>query len=160
MGGGDLAEKPTVSASRVRYQVLAVACSVAVVSYVHRLGFSSTLPKVSKELHFSDQQASWLTAIFLIAYGGFEIPCGLIGDRLGVRHLLTLLVLGWSVVTGCLALVGLLPQEAGLAFAFVLCMRFLFGMFQAGAFPALSRMMTDRMPVKKRGSAQGLPTVT
>ena len=59
------------------------------------------------------------------------------------------------MVTGCLALVGLLPQEAGLAFAFVLCMRFLFGMFQAGAFPALSRMMTDWMPVKKRGSAQG-----
>src|SRR5437868_4839220 len=111
MGGEDLAEKPTVSASRVRYQALAVACSVAVVSYVHRLGFSSTLEMVSRGLDVGDQQASWLTAIFLVAYGLFEIPCGLMGDRLGGRLLLTFLVVGWSVVSGCLGRVGLVPEE-------------------------------------------------
>ena len=46
----------------------------------------------------------------------------------------------------------------GLAATFYLLwiMRFLFGMFQAGGFPALSRMMTDWMTRQERASAQGL----
>src|SRR5262249_41082333 len=84
------------SPSRVRYQVLAVACSMAVVTYLHRVGFARALPK----LNLSNEDSSWLTAAFMVAYGLFEIPCGLLGDRLGTRHLLTGLVLGWSLVTG------------------------------------------------------------
>jgi sugar phosphate permease len=34
-------------------------------------------------------------------------------------------------------------------------LRFLFGAFQAGTFPAISRMMADWMPTTERGSAQG-----
>lgn len=138
--------KPT----RVRYQVLAIGCALAVVSYVHRVGFGSALPK----LHLNNEQSSWLTAVFLLAYGGFEMPCGLLGDRFGTRHLATILVLGWSLMTGCVALVVLLPGGAA-AFAFLVVLRFLFGMFQAGTFPLLSRMMTDWMPMRERASAQG-----
>src|SRR5207249_1663091 len=61
-----------------------------------------------------------------------------------------------SAMTGCLALVVLLPNSVAWSFAFLLVLRFLFGMFQAGTFPALSRMMADWMPVTERGSAQGL----
>ena len=38
---------------------------------------------------------------------------------------------------------------------FLLALRFLFGMFQAGTFPLLSRLMADWMPTTERGSAQG-----
>jgi len=38
--------------------------------------------------------------VWLIAYGAFQVPGGLVGDRLGARHLLTILVLGWSLLTG------------------------------------------------------------
>jgi sugar phosphate permease len=34
-------------------------------------------------------------------------------------------------------------------------LRFVFGAFQAGTFPAISRMMADWMPTTERGSAQG-----
>jgi sugar phosphate permease len=37
----------------------------------------------------------------------------------------------------------------------LLVLRFLFGAFQAGTFPAISRMMADWMPSTERGSAQG-----
>jgi sugar phosphate permease len=37
----------------------------------------------------------------------------------------------------------------------LLGLRFLFGMFQAGAFPGISRVLTDWMPVQERGTAQG-----
>ena len=131
----------------VRYQVLGAACAVAVIIYVHRVGFARALPEVSADLNLSDSQAGWLIAAFLLAYGGFEMPWGWAGDRFGVRHLFPVLVLGWSLMTGCLALTG--------SFAMLLVLRFLFGFFQAGAFPALSRMMTDWMPSRQRGFAQG-----
>ena len=147
-----LAQRPTM----VRYQVLTAACTVAVVAYIHRVGFSRALPAIQNDLSLSDFQTGVLAAVFSLAYGAFEIPCGLLGDRLGVRHLLTVLVLGWSLMTGFGALAVLLPNHWMLPFLFLILVRFLFGVFQAGAFPSLSRMMTDWMPIQSRASAQGL----
>ena len=144
-----------VRPTRIRYRILIAACSVAVLTYIHRVGFAQALPKIQTELKFSDWQSAWLTGVFLLAYGGFEIPAGLLGDRLGVRHLLTLLVLGWSVVTGCVAWAVNLPNIWILPFIYLLVMRFVFGMFQAGGFPSLARMMADWMPMQERASAQG-----
>jgi sugar phosphate permease len=135
----------------VRYHVLLAACSVAGVAYMHRVGFASALPK----LGLSANASGWLTAVFQIAYGLFEMPSGMLGDRLGTRHLLTFIVLGWSLVTGCVALVVFLPDKWYLPILFLLAIRFLFGVFQAGTFPLLSRMLTDWMPKRERGSAQG-----
>ena len=132
----------------MRYQVLAAVCVMAVIVYIHRVGFARALPELTNDLGLEDRHAGWLTAAFLIAYGGFEMPWGLAGDRWGVRHLLPLVVIGWSVVTGLVAIADF--------FGLLLVLRFLFGFFQAGAFPLLSRMMTDWMPTHERGKAQGL----
>jgi MFS transporter, ACS family, glucarate transporter len=146
------AERPTT----MRYQVLAVACSLAVLIYVQRLVTGLVLPDLQEDLHLTSTQTGLLQAAFLLAYGLFEVPCGLLGDRLGVRHLLVILILGWSLMTGALGLVGALPHVHGLRFGFLLIVRFLFGMFQAGAFPSVSRMMTDWIPMRNRALAQGL----
>ena len=132
----------------MRYQVLAAACVLAIIVYVHRVGFARALPRIKDTFELEDYHLGWLTAVFLIAYGGFEMPWGLAGDRWGVRHLLPLIVIGWSLATGWVALAGSLTA--------LLVLRFLFGFFQAGAFPLLSRLMTDWMPTYERGKAQGL----
>src|SRR5262249_18542334 len=82
------------------------------------------------DLGFDKEQAALLGFAFLVAYGIFQVPCGLIGDRFGARNVLTGLVIGWSLVTG---LSTLALQLAGLptgAFSALLAMRFLFGSFQ------------------------------
>jgi ACS family glucarate transporter-like MFS transporter len=135
----------------VRYQVLAVGCSLAVVVYLHRVGFAIALP----EIGLSKEQAGWIQAVFLLAYGLFEMPWGLLGDRLGTRHLVTLLVVGGSGMTAAVALAGLFPDSLVLVFVLLLANRFLFGAFQAGTFPVMSRMLTDWMPMQERGFAQG-----
>ncbi len=142
--------------TRVRYLVLAAACGLAVLTYVQRLGFSNGLPEIKQSLGLNDTQASDLASAFLLAYGIFQVPGGLFGDRLGGRHFLTLLVLGWSLLTGCVAGAALLPAGGWLPFAFLFAARFLFGMFQAGGFPALARVLADWMPTRQRGMAQGM----
>src|SRR5437867_2676983 len=132
---------PTPRPTRVRYQVLAVACSLAVLTYVQRQGFVAGTPYIKHDLGLNDADMGYLAAVWLVAYGLFQVPGGLLGDRLGARHLLTLLVVCWSVTVGAVALTAGLAPGSWLAFGSLLALRFLFGMFQAGGFPGLARVI-------------------
>ncbi|HKB37374.1 MAG TPA: MFS transporter [Gemmataceae bacterium] len=140
----------------VRYLVLAVACSLAVLTYVQRQGFIAATPYLKEHFHLDDNQMGFFfIAVWLVAYGLFQVPGGLIGDRIGSRHLLTLLVVGWSLTLGAVALTVFLPVGGWLPLAVLLGLRFLFGSFQAGVFPGLARVVADWMPAQRRGFAQG-----
>src|SRR5262245_54380478 len=141
--------------TRVRYVVLAVACSLAVLTYVQRQGFVACTPYIQEDLELDDKQMGYLTAVWLVAYGLFQVPGGLLGDRFGARHVLTILVLGWSLMVGLSALTATLPPGGWLVFACLMVLRFLFAGFQAGGFPVLARVIADWMPTPQRGFAQG-----
>jgi hypothetical protein len=84
----------------VRYKVLAIACVLAVLTYINRLGFGVAAPEIKKDLSLTDDQMGYLASVFLAAYGLCQVPGGLLGDRFGTRHLLTILVLAWSLLSG------------------------------------------------------------
>jgi sugar phosphate permease len=154
---GQAAIDPTAptSATRVRYLVLASACSLAVLTYVQRQGFVAGTPYIKNDLQLTDSQMGDLASIWLAAYGLFQVPGGLLGDRFGARHLLTILVLSWSLIVGLVTLTATLPPGGWLVFACLVVLRFLFGGLQAGGFPVLARVIADWMPPRQRGSAQG-----
>jgi ACS family glucarate transporter-like MFS transporter len=152
MGQTDQPVQPT----RVRHLVLAAACTLAVLTYLQRQAFVAGTPYIQHDLDLNDEQMGYLLSVWLIAYGIFQVPGGLLGDRIGGRHLLTLLVLGWSLVLGAVAFIAVLPVAGWMPFFFLLVLRFLFGMFQAGAFPGLARVVADWIPTTQRGFAQGL----
>ncbi len=138
----------------VRYHVLAAVCVLAVVIYIHRVGFATAGPRLTKEFGLDDGAWSSLMMAFLLGYSLLEIPWGLACDRFGARHLMVLLVVGWSATTAAVALV--LPDDGLAPFYTLWALRFIFGAFQAGAFPTVSRIMADWMPTQERASAQGL----
>ncbi len=139
----------------VRYQVLAAGCSLAVITYIHRVGFATASAEFKTSLNLTDGHLGSLMMAFMIGYGLFEMPWGFLGDRLGVRNILAWIILGGSMLTASLALVGLLPPDVAVVFNVLLVLRFAFGAFQAGTFPSMARMMADWMPSTERGSAQG-----
>jgi sugar phosphate permease len=152
VGPGNAVARPTW----VRYQVLAAACTLAVITYIHRVGFATASAEFKGSLGLSDGQLANLMAAFMIGYGVFEMPWGFLGDRFGVRNLLAIIILGGSSLTAFLALVGLFPATLVYwVLLYLMFLRFLFGAFQAGTFPLISRMMADWMPTTERGSAQG-----
>ena len=121
------AEPGRANASRVRFHVLALGCGLALLTYIHRQAFVRAMPEIKNDLGLNAEQMGFLAAAFLVAYGIFQVPCGALGDRLGARHLLTILVLGWSLLTGVAALTGVASTTVGWQFAFLLGSRFLFG---------------------------------
>ena len=136
--------KPT----HARYWVVGFALALAMIMYIQRVAISAAAPYITAEFHLTDTQMGWVFGIFGLSYALFEIPMGLWGDKLGVRRVLSQLVLLWSL---CLALTGWVWNLTSL-----LTMRFLFGAGEAGCFPNLTRMLSAWLPVGERVKAQGL----
>ncbi|HVU46556.1 MAG TPA: MFS transporter [Terracidiphilus sp.] len=134
--------------SRTRYGVVVLAIGLAVLSYVQRVAISGAAGPISHDLHLSKQQMGLVFGAFGLAYALFEIPMGLLGDRLGVRRTLTQIVLAWSAFT---ALTGAAWNAVSLV-----SIRFLFGAGEAGCFPNLTRMLSAWLPSRERVTAQAL----
>ena len=132
-----------------------VCLRLAVVTYVHRIGFAVGVPAIAQSLGLDQAQVGYLMAAFLLAYGAFQVPGGLLGDRLGGRRVLTMLVLGWSLFTGASRWPRCFPAERCCRSSSCWCCDFSSAMFQAGGFPTLGRVVADWMPLTERGSAQG-----
>jgi MFS family permease len=137
-----------MKASRTRYGVVILAIGLAILSYVQRVAISQAAGSISHDLHISKQQMGLIFGAFGLSYALFEIPMGLLGDRLGVRRVLAQIVLGWSAFT---ALTGV-AWSAGSLYV----MRFLFGAGEAGCFPNLTRMLSAWLPARERVTAQAL----
>lgn len=134
--------------SRARYGVVSMAISLAVLSYVQRVALSQAAGPISRDLHLDKAQMGLVFGAFGLSYAFFELPMGLLGDKLGARRVLLQIVLAWSAFT---ALTG-----AAWNVASMWVIRFLFGAGEAGCFPNLTRMLSVWLPRKERVRAQSL----
>ena len=88
-----------MKASRTRYSVVALAIGLAILSYVQRVAMSQAAGPISHDLHLSKAQMGLVFGAFGLSYALFELPIGLLGDRIGVRRVLLQIVMGWSIFT-------------------------------------------------------------
>jgi len=137
-----------MKASRTRYSVVALAIGLAMISYVQRVAISQAASPISRDLHIPRQQMGLIFGAFALSYALFEVPMGLLGDRLGVKRVLAQIVLAWSAFT---ALTGAAWNVQSLY-----AIRFLFGAGEAGCFPNLARMLSVWLPARERATAQSL----
>jgi MFS family permease len=119
-----------------------------VITYLDRVCISVAGPRMQEALHIGPVGWGWVTGVFAFAYAVFEIPTGILGDRIGPRRVLTRIVLWWSAFTSLTgAVTGYYP---------LLATRFFFGMGEAGAFPNTSVAVARWFPVRERGRAFGI----
>ncbi len=130
-----------------RNRVLGLLSLLVVITYLDRVCISVAGPRIQDSLHIGPAGWGWVSGIFTFAYGAFEIPSGVLGDRIGPRRVLTRIVLWWSAFT----------SVTGLAAGYIslLVTRFLFGVGEAGAFPNASIVVARWFPVRERGRAFG-----
>jgi len=134
--------------SRTRHSVVVLAISLAILSYVQRVAISEAAGPIARDLHIPKSQMGLVFGAFGLSYALFELPMGLLGDRLGVRRVLAQIVLAWSAFT---ALTGAAWNVVSLY-----VIRFLFGAGEAGCFPNLTRMLSAWLPARERVRAQSL----
>jgi len=128
--------------------VLGLLSLLLVITYLDRVCISVAGPRMQEDLHIGAVGWGWVTGVFAFAYAVFEIPSGVLGDRIGPRRVLTRIVLWWSAFTSLTgAVTGYYP---------LLATRFFFGVGEAGAFPNTSVAVARWFPVRERGRALGI----
>jgi len=136
--------KPT----HARYWVVVFALALAMIMYIQRVAISQAIVPIAADLHLDKRETGMVLGAFGLSYALFEIPMGLLGDKLGVRWVLSQLVIIWSVFT---ALTG-----AAWNLVSLWVVRFAFGAGEAGCFPNLTRMLSAWLPVSERVKAQAV----
>jgi ACS family glucarate transporter-like MFS transporter len=151
--GVDPTERPTA----VRYEVLALACSLSMITYLDRVSFGAAGTLMAEDFGLATEGSlKGSYTAFAIAYGFFEIPSGWWGDLRGPRRVLLRIVSWWSIFTILTGLVGLRVAGVTLGGLGTLwIVRFLFGAGEAGAYPNIARALHNWFPAHERGAAQG-----
>jgi sugar phosphate permease len=139
---------PTVHPTRVRHLVLGLTVAAYLITYMDRVNISSAVPVIQKELGYSTITMGWILSSFRWGYALFQIPGGWLGDRIGPRRALALIVTWWSIFTSATALSWSATSMAAF--------RFFFGVGEAGAFPIATRSLSHWILPGGRGFAQGI----
>ena len=121
--------QPAASAVKFpfRYRVSILLYFLILITYLDRVTISLVGVRIKAAFHLTNTQFGYVLGAFALAYALFEIPSGLMGDRLGQRKVFLRIVIWWSVFT---ALTGVVNGLTSL-----IIVRFLFGMGEAGAYP-------------------------
>lgn len=144
-------------ATRKRFIVLAFACVLSMVTYLDRVAVASAAGYIVKDLGLqSIADLKWAFTAFALAYALFEVPTGWMGDVFGPRKALLRIVLWWSAFTVLTAATGLRLGSVTLGLGFLITVRFLFGVGEAGAYPNITRALHNWLPVTERGRGQGM----
>ena len=136
-----------VRPTRIRYVVLGLTIAAYMITYMDRVVIAAAVPVIQHEFGFSIVTMGWILGSFRWGYALFQVPGGWLGDRIGPRRALTLIVTWWSLFTSATALAW---SAASMA-----VFRFLFGVGEAGAFPIATRSLSRWMLPAERGFAQG-----
>ena len=146
-----MAQPVTASPSRpthVRHIVLGLTVAAYMITYMDRQVLATTRPAIMKELGISLTTMGWVTFAFRMAYALFQVPGGWLGDTIGARRALTMVVSWWSAFTAFTALAW--------SAASMIVIQVFFGLGEAGAFPIATRSLSRWMRPTERGFAQGI----
>jgi sugar phosphate permease len=134
--------------TKTRYRVVALATTLAMVTYLDRTAIGTLAPDIRRDLGLSAVEMGWVFTAFQLAYGLFEIPTGRWADRVGARSVLARIVIWWSAFT--------MATAAAFNYTSMFAVRFLFGMGEAGAWPCVARTFSRWVPRHERGRVQGI----
>jgi len=132
----------------IRFVLVFCTFLLTVLLYIDRACISAAKGDISSDLGFSMTDFGWIMAVFTLGYALFQTPAGKLADSKGARGVIAGIVTIWSFLTAF----------TGFAWSYtsMLAIRFLFGAGEAGAFPALSKVVYNWFPISERGIIQGI----
>ena len=76
----------------VRYVLIGVTFTLSMLLYIDRVAISTARTPITTEFALDDRQFGWVLSAFALGYALFQIPAGVLADRIGPRFALALIV--------------------------------------------------------------------
>ncbi len=132
--------------------------ATATASYMCRVNVSVSGAMLMQELGLSQIQMGRVFSAFLLGYALFQVPAGMLADRLGTQRMLIMASWAWVLLTSLQTLAGKgfwwLASVDSLSWLLIL--RFLLGISEAPTFPAAAQGISRWIPPGMQGRANGL----
>jgi len=139
---------------RVRWRIFGLLFALGLLAYAQRTNVTIAADRMMPALHLSQLQIGWIEQAFVIGYALFQLPGGLIGQRLGARRALTLF--GLAAFFAVIMLPVAPEFLAGTAlFAVLVAAQLLLGAAQGGLFPVSSGVFETWFPARQWSLVQG-----
>ncbi len=137
---------------KARYLTLIIVFVVSIVMSLDRMVISSAIPYIAQDLSLTHVEMGAAMSAFFIGYTSFQIPGGILADRVGARKIAIWGIAWWSAFTAFTGSVG--------SFFSMVAVRALFGAGE-GVFPgAMFRILANWFPKKERGIVVAIMTST
>ena len=134
---------------RSKQRAIAILLGVGVlVNYFDRVNLTVAHDVLERSFGVSDKAFGFLLSSYSWTYAAMQLPSGALLDRWGVRRVMLVAILIWSLASGLAAVAGTI----GLFFA----ARLLLGVGEAPTFPANAKAIGMWFPERERG----IPTAT
>lgn len=131
-----------------RWLLLGLLVLSILINYIDRGTLSVAVPAMESEFSLTPFQKGLLLSAFFWTYALMQIPAGWLVDRLDVKWVYAGGYLIWTIAT---ALTGAVNGFTALILA-----RFLLGIGESAAYPAISRLVVENFPEQQRGTANSL----
>lgn len=144
----------TKSLTSYRWVVAGLLLFATTVNYMDRnvIGFLKSFfcsPVAEGGFGWSNSDFAYVTSFFTAFYAGVTIIAGWVIDKIGTKLGLALSLIIWSIF-------GILNAFAGKTVALHVIIRSLFGVGEAGNFPASIKTVAEWFPKKERALATGI----
>jgi ACS family glucarate transporter-like MFS transporter len=141
-----------VTASARRRLVLLLT-AVASAGYVSRVAITVAAPGIIAEFHLTPAQMGTIFSAFLLGYTLFQVPSGLLADRVGARRIFLVLCAGWACLSVLTALVGWRSVAVQTALIQFWIIRALFGVISAPTYPTSGRTIAVTVAASRQARA-------
>jgi ACS family glucarate transporter-like MFS transporter len=141
------------TAPPLRYLLVVWLGVLSAIAFLDRTNISVAGIAISREFSITNTRLGWVFSVFLIGYGAFQIPAGILARRLGPRRVLAFAGIWWACFT---TLTAAIPPGFGTAVLLLVVVRFALGAGEATMYPAASQFVERWFPIAERGRANGI----
>jgi ACS family glucarate transporter-like MFS transporter len=142
----------------IRWRIFSFLFGFGFIAYVQQKSITVAAERMMPELGLTQLQIGWLEQAFVLGYAIFQMPGGVIGQRIGARR--TFVVIGLTAFMATIA-TPLAPDVFGGArlFMVLLAVQVLLGCSQGAIFPVSAGVFEEWFPPIRWSYVQGLQTM-
>src|SRR5258708_16120954 len=129
----------------VRWGIAALLGVGIIINYFDRVNLSVATTALIKEFHFNNAEIGLILSSYLWSYAILQIPVGAILDRIGIKWIMRVGTILWTIASFMTAIVS--------GFGLIILSRIILGIGEAPAFPGSAKATGYWFPVKERGRA-------
>ena len=145
-------------AVRIRWRIFSFLFGFGFIAYVQQKSITVAADRMMPDLHLTQSQIGYLLQAFVLGYAIFQLPGGVIGQRIGARRTFVVIGLAAFLATIATPLVPNMLSGQNLFIA-LYCLQLLLGCSQGAIFPVSAGVFEEWFPPRQWSSVQGLQTM-